>query len=68
MLALVKHDLGNGHTASLVHVLWGFCFVYIVYMCLSFSSFSSSASESVPCLSIRSFTGLLTIMHTYPAV
>lgn len=30
MLALVKHDLGNGHTASLVHVLWGFGFVLFI--------------------------------------
>lgn len=48
----------------------GFCFVlfYIVYMCLSLSSFPSSAAESVPCLSIGSFMGLLTIMHTCPAI
>lgn len=69
MLAPVKHDLGNGHTASLVHVLWGFCFglVYVVYMSLSIPIFPS-ASETVPCLSVGFFTGLLTIMHTCPDI
>lgn len=79
MLALVKDDLGNGHTASTSYVLWaffglicfGFClfgFFYIVYICLSLSSFPSSASGSVPCLSIGPFMGLLAIMHTCPAI